>query len=54
MICIFDEEKIIDRSDYTSCHEKAEGLSYVLLGGEIAVEDATYKGIRAGKIHIRR
>lgn len=49
-ICIFDAEKIIDRSDYTSCHERAEGLTFVFVGGKVVVENAVYNGIKAGKV----
>ena len=49
-ICIFDSEKIIDRSDYTSCHERATGLNYVLINGTVVVENAVYNGIKAGKV----
>jgi len=49
-LCIFDAETIIDRCDYTACHERAEGLRYVLVGGKIAVENAVHNGIKAGKV----
>lgn len=49
-ICIFDADKIIDRAEYADCTRKAEGLNYVLLNGQIVVEDAVYLGIRAGKV----
>ena len=50
-ICIFDADKIIDRSDFTDCVQKNEGLNYVLLSGEIVVEDAVHNGKRLGKVH---
>lgn len=49
-ICIFDPERIIDRADYTDCHQRAEGLNYVILGGEVVVEDAVYNGKRNGRV----
>ena len=49
-ICIFDAEKIIDRADFTDCHARAEGLNYVLVGGEVVVENAVHNGKRNGKI----
>ena len=49
-ICIFDAEKIMDHSDYTACHERAEGLNYVLVNGVVVVENAVYNGTRAGKV----
>lgn len=49
-ICIFDPVKIIDRADFVSCHRRAEGLQYVILNGEVVVEDAVYNGIRKGRV----
>ena len=52
-ICIFDADKIIDRAKYTDCGKRAEGLNYVILGGEVVVEDAMYNGKRMGKVLLR-
>ena len=49
-ICIFDADKIIDKSVFTACHERAEGLNYVLINGSVVVENAVYNGTRAGKL----
>lgn len=49
-ICIFDAQTIADRADYTACHERAVGLNYVLLSGEIVVENAIHNGLRKGKV----
>lgn len=49
-ICIFDSEKIIDNADYTACEKRADGLNFVLLNGEIVVENAVYNGKRMGKV----
>lgn len=49
-ICIFDPEKIIDGADYTHCHKRAEGLNYVIIDGEVVVENAVYNGKRKGKV----
>lgn len=48
-ICIFDAEKIIDNADYINCHKRCEGLSYVILGGEIVSKDAVFNGIKNGR-----
>ena len=42
-ICVFDAETIRDHADFTACHERCEGLNYVLIGGEIVVKDAVYQ-----------
>ncbi|MBQ8813759.1 MAG: D-aminoacylase [Lachnospiraceae bacterium] len=52
-ICIFDPDRIIDRAEYTDCGKRAEGLNYVILGGEIVVEDAVYSGKRNGGVILR-
>lgn len=52
-ICIFDAEKIIDRSEYTNCTAGAEGLNYVILGGEVVCENAVFNGKRNGKLILR-
>lgn len=52
-LCIFDADKIIDRSEFTDCNKRAEGLSYVILGGEVVVEDAVYNGKKLGKIILK-
>ena len=49
-ICIFDPNRISDRAGFTSCHERAEGLRWVLVGGQVAVEDSRYTGVKAGCI----
>jgi len=53
-ICIFDENKIIDRAEYTAPTLKADGLNYVIMAGEVVVEDAVYNGKRCGKVLLRQ
>ncbi len=53
-ICIFDAERIIDKADYSDCRKRCEGLSYVILGGEAAAENAVYTGIKKGGFIQRR
>lgn len=48
-ICIFDAEKILDKATFTDCHQHCEGLNYVLLGGEVVVENAVFNGKRNGR-----
>ena len=49
-ICIFNPDTIIDRADYVDCKKRAEGLAYVILNGEIVVENAVYNGKRMGRV----
>ena len=42
-------DRIIDKSEFTNCNQRCEGLNYVIVGGEVVVENAIYNGIRKGK-----
>ena len=53
-LCIFDAERISDKATFDNCHLRAEGLNYVVLGGEVVVEDAVYNGKRMGKLLLRK
>ena len=52
-IVIFNQNKIIDKSTFSNPIQDNEGISYVIVNGEIAVKDNKTTGIRSGKI-IRR
>ena len=52
-ICIFDSDKIIDNASFTECQKRASGLNYVILGGEIVVENAVYNGKKNGAVLLR-
>ena len=47
-ICIFDADRIADKADFSDCRRRCEGLSYVILGGEVVAVDAVYNGIKKG------
>lgn len=49
-IVVFDPEKVKDMATYTDPHQQPEGILYVLVNGEIAVEDGKYIGKTAGKV----
>ncbi|MCI2424773.1 D-aminoacylase [Candidatus Acetothermia bacterium] len=49
-IVVFDPEKVKDRATYTYPHQQPEGILYVLVNGEIAVEEGKYVGKTAGKV----
>lgn len=52
-ICIFDPDKIADQADFKDQSKRAVGLNYVLIAGEVVVEDAVYNGKRLGKVLLR-
>ena len=49
-ICIFDEEKIIDRADFYDCTLRADGIACVIVGGTVAAENSVYNGSMSGKV----
>ena len=52
-ICVFDPDKIIDRSEYCNCSLGCEGLNYVLVGGGIAAVNGVSTGARNGCVLLR-
>jgi N-acyl-D-amino-acid deacylase len=52
-LCIFDADRIIDRADYDHPTLRAEGLKAVLVGGEVAAENAVATGVRNGKLLVK-
>lgn len=52
-ICIFDEEKIIDKATYTDFRAKCEGLEYVISGGAVAARDGVFTGEKRANVLLR-
>ena len=50
-LCIFDAEKICDKSDFLNFSENNVGLQYVIIDGKTVLENGVYNGTRAGKIY---
>ena len=53
-LCIFDFNTFIDKADFKDCHKRCEGLNYVILSGEVVVENAVYNGEKKGKFILRQ
>ena len=49
-LCIFDPEKIADQADYKDPSKHAVGLNYVLVAGQVVVENAIHNGKCPGKL----
>ena len=49
-VAVFDADEIIDRATFEDPHQYAVGMKYVLVNGEVVVEDGTHTGRRPGKI----
>ncbi|MBQ1325500.1 MAG: D-aminoacylase [Solobacterium sp.] len=52
-IVIFNPDTIIDSATFEDCFARCPGLDYVLVGGEVAVKDAVYQGLKNGQFHTR-
>jgi N-acyl-D-amino-acid deacylase len=49
-IAIFDPEKIRDRATYVNPHQYAEGVPYVMVNGELVVDEGKITGKLPGKV----
>ncbi len=50
-LCIFNPETIIDRADFLNPTLKNEGLDYVIVAGQVVVEDGVHNGVRAARVY---
>jgi N-acyl-D-aspartate/D-glutamate deacylase len=48
-VVIFDPDKITDKASFESPHQYSEGVQFLLINGEIVIEDDVYSGKLAGK-----
>ena len=48
-IVILDPEKIRDKATFTNPHQYSEGIQYLIVNGEIVIENGNYNGKRVGK-----
>ncbi|HEX8316225.1 MAG TPA: D-aminoacylase [Flavisolibacter sp.] len=48
-IVIFDDKEVTDLSTYEKPHAYAKGFRYVLVNGQLVVEDGKHNGARSGK-----
>jgi N-acyl-D-amino-acid deacylase len=49
-IAIFDSDEIKDMATFESPHQYAVGMKYVLVNGELVVEEGKHTGRRPGKV----
>jgi N-acyl-D-amino-acid deacylase len=49
-IAIFDADEIIDKATFEDPHQYAVGMKYVLVNGELVVENGQHTGARPGRI----
>lgn len=53
-ITVFDPDTIIDKGTFAEPNQHPIGISHVLVGGQVAVEDGKLTGVRAGRVLGRR
>ena len=49
-LVVFDPKAILDKATYEQPHQYPDGISYVVVNGEIAVEQGTHLGKKTGKV----
>ncbi len=49
-IAVFDADVIIDRATFENPHQYATGMEYVIVNGQVVVEQGSHTGKRPGKI----
>ncbi|MBE9469904.1 MAG: D-aminoacylase [Chloroflexi bacterium] len=49
-IVVFDPDKIKDKATYADPHQYAEGIGYVIVNGQVVVENGRLTGMRPGKV----
>ena len=47
---VFDLENLRDRATYQQPHQLAEGMVYVIINGELAVDGGEFTGVLAGEV----
>jgi N-acyl-D-aspartate/D-glutamate deacylase len=49
-LAVFDEATVADRATYEAPHAPSAGFRYVLVNGEVVVEDGKHVGARPGRV----
>jgi N-acyl-D-amino-acid deacylase len=49
-IVVFDEQTVGDAATYTHPHAYSNGFSYVVVNGEVVVENGKHTGARSGQV----
>jgi N-acyl-D-amino-acid deacylase len=49
-ITVFDPDKIIDRSTYAEPHQYPAGVPFVIVNGQVTIENGEHAGTRAGHV----
>ena len=49
-VVVFDPEEISDRATFENPHQYSVGMRYVMVGGELVLDDGRHTGARPGRI----
>ncbi len=49
-LVVFDPEKVKDEATFADPHQFASGIAYVVVNGELVVDEGKHTGARPGKI----
>jgi N-acyl-D-amino-acid deacylase len=49
-IVIFDEKRVIDKATFENPHRYSEGINYVIVNGQVVINDGEHSGLLPGKI----
>jgi len=49
-IVIFDPQTVLDKATYTNPHQFPQGINYVLVNGQVVVENDKHTGLKPGKV----
>ena len=49
-IVIFDEETIVDKSEFGDSHHYAEGVEAVIINGEVVIDEGKLTEARPGRV----
>jgi len=49
-VVIFDPAKVTDRATWTAPHQYPDGISFVLVNGEVVIDGGQFTGKLAGRI----
>jgi N-acyl-D-amino-acid deacylase len=53
-LCIFHPEEFTDQSTFTQPNQRCKGLHYVIVSGQVAVENSIFNGCLAGKLILHK
>lgn len=49
-LVIFDPNTIIDKATFEEPHQYPEGIHFVLVNGQVSIDESKFKGLKAGKV----